>query len=331
MGLCYRADVRRVALLAGALALLGRASWAQTPSNIAETLYQEGRELVAQGRFAEACPKFAESQKIEPGTGTLLNLAACNEQLGKTATAWSQFSEAYQVLVKQNDVQRAEYAKERRDALAARVSKITIRVSQAVPDLTVTLDDVPVGKAAWGVGIAVDPGTHRIEARAPRHQAWARALEVGTTTEQQLIEIPALVAAPETATAATPAQTTSRPSPEPTADTGGRPLTTPVVIAGVATVALAAGAGVTGALYLSKKSAYDEINGQPGASRETIEDRRQAVTTLGVVNLALIGGAAAGAVTTLVLYLSTPDEPARVALAPWVSEGGAGTTLRGSF
>src|SRR6188508_1232334 len=60
----------------------------------AEALFIEGRRLVAEGKTAEGCAKFAESQALDPGVGTLLNLARCYERIGRTASAWTTYREA---------------------------------------------------------------------------------------------------------------------------------------------------------------------------------------------------------------------------------------------
>src|SRR4051812_10257047 len=54
-------------------------------------LFDEARRLMADGKFAEACPKLEESQRMDPGIGILFNLGDCYEHLGRTASAWISF------------------------------------------------------------------------------------------------------------------------------------------------------------------------------------------------------------------------------------------------
>lgn len=57
----------------------------------ARALFDDGKRLMLEKRWDEACPKLAESQRLDPGGGTILALALCYEGTGKTATAWATF------------------------------------------------------------------------------------------------------------------------------------------------------------------------------------------------------------------------------------------------
>src|SRR5258708_37292521 len=64
---------------------------AQNDPVAARTLFDEGRKLLADGKYDAACPKLEESQRLDPGMGTLVNLAECWEHIGRTALAWARF------------------------------------------------------------------------------------------------------------------------------------------------------------------------------------------------------------------------------------------------
>src|SRR6185369_6195525 len=126
---------------------------ASTNAAGAEALYEEARGLMKQGNFERACPKFKQSYDLDPGGGTLLNLAECYERQGKLASAWSTFKEALVVAQRDGRSERVDYAKKHLAIVEPKLSKITIEVAKEanVPGLTVTLDGAPLNAAAWGV------------------------------------------------------------------------------------------------------------------------------------------------------------------------------------
>ena len=89
-----RSGLKIVGVGAWLVCVLGTGSAiGQVDSAAARALFDEGRRLASQGKYDAACPKFEESQKLDPGMGTLFNLADCVEHLGRTATAWVWFRE----------------------------------------------------------------------------------------------------------------------------------------------------------------------------------------------------------------------------------------------
>ena len=79
----------------------------------AEALFVEGRQLFAQGDFAKACPKFEESNRLDPAVGTLLNLAACEEKAGKRAQACTHYAEVARLTQQSGQQERAKFAQEK--------------------------------------------------------------------------------------------------------------------------------------------------------------------------------------------------------------------------
>ena len=83
----------------------------------AQALFDQARALMTSGKASEACPKFAESQRLDPGVGTLLNLAACYEASGRPASAWSTFLEAESAARAASNVEGVRVSRERAAAL----------------------------------------------------------------------------------------------------------------------------------------------------------------------------------------------------------------------
>lgn len=202
-----------------ALCLTASAAHADDAGAEAQVLFDEGKRLMDAGDFAAACPKLAESQRLDPGNGTLARLATCHEKQGKTATAWSEFAELVTSAQRAGQADRERFARQRIAVLEPRLSRLTVVVPADVATtagLVVQRDALAVGVAAWGVGIPIDPGEHVVEASAPGKQAWSTRVTIGPANDAKQVTLPALAAleAQETPVAtAAPAA-----SPPPTAD-----------------------------------------------------------------------------------------------------------------
>jgi len=184
-----------VPLLGTALALAsGLASADETE---AERLFREARKLMVEERFAEACPKLRESNELDPHVGTLLNLAACDERIGKVATAWVEYQKALTTAHAEGQVDRENLARQRLEVLEPRVPWLVLRVPSDRSDATVTLDGAALAPAAWGKDMPVDPGPHVAAATAEGRARFEEAFELHEG-EHRVIEVtmPALSAAP---------------------------------------------------------------------------------------------------------------------------------------
>ena len=172
----------------GLLGLPGSA-WAQAGNQAtAEALFSEGRSLAAKGRFAEACPKFEASQQLDPGLGTLLNLADCYEKVGKTASAWAEYRDALPLARAAGSKVRLDLATSRAAALESRLSKLTIRVSSAtsaVPGLEIRRDGAVMLQAELDSALPVDPGSHTLEASAPGKQRWSTTVQIAAAHPEE--------------------------------------------------------------------------------------------------------------------------------------------------
>lgn len=131
----------------------------------AEALFQAGKTLMDQKKYAEACPKFAASYKLDPATGTKLNLADCYEKEGKLARAWAEWGEARDQAKRENDKPRMDLAIRRQKELDPRVPKLTVKVTGPVNGLAVYRDDLMLESAMFGVPLPVDPGAHVVTLR----------------------------------------------------------------------------------------------------------------------------------------------------------------------
>lgn len=203
-GVAPSSRARWVPVLSAAILVTGTAR-AQSASDkvAAETLFEDGRKLVAQGQYETGCKKLAESQRLDPGTGTLLNLADCYERAGRTATAWATWREAAASARSSGQSDREQLARDHAAALESKLVRLSIDVAESsrVPGLTVTRDDAPVSDALWGSAVPVDPGRVVVRASAPGYQTWTSEVQIAADKSENHVSIPALTPAAAGATA----------------------------------------------------------------------------------------------------------------------------------
>jgi serine/threonine-protein kinase len=251
----------------GAALLIGthqvRAQTSGEAKAAAEMLFREARQLMAVGKYAEACPKFADSQRLDPAVGTLLNLALCYKQNGQTASAWVTYRDAATEARKAGQTEREKLARAEVDALEPGLSRLVITLSpeaQAV-SATIKVHGIPIPVGVIGAPMPVDPGEHLITAYALGKREWSTRVKVEGTTPIAVL-IPALSDAP--ASVQGPAGPSSGlPLAAQAGQTGDRSRadgnTQRLAAVGVAGVGLAA-IVVGSVLGLAAKSAYDDAS-----------------------------------------------------------------------
>lgn len=291
-------------------------------STVAQSLFDDGVRLMGEGRYADACPKLAESHRLDPASGTIYNLAICHEKEGKLASAYVAYDEALAASARDGHGDREVIARGRLDALRPRLARVVLRVDASVAGLEVRLDGTPVHREAIGLPIPADRGSHLVEASAPGYVASSRAFVVVADGKVVEVRVPSLLRA------STPSAATSSTS-GPTSDGSGLKAVG-FVLGGVAIAALAAGT-LCAVLAIDRHAESDqECPGgrcsEVGAQAESAANRFAWGANIGIGT-----GLVAGAVGGYLLFKSGPAAPrTQVTLSPQAA-GATGAFLVGRF
>lgn len=299
----------------------------------ADELFKQGKKLMAEKKFAEACPKLEASFKADATIGTELNIGRCYEEWGKLGKAYRAYTDA---------LKRADDAKDNR---APKIQELLAKLEPNVPHLVIHIPDgaetAGLQVAIDGVAVAdvtapqlVDPGPKSIEyalGSGPRKSKLV-PMERGATSEITL-DLPKAKtekqAPDKLVVTAKPAPTTE----EPAANPGHGQRVAGVVIAGAGVVTV----GISTYLALAARSKYNDAltancMGMTNACNmqgltDTHDARSQAntATIIGGVGLAAI---AAGIVVYVIAPKAASNEHA-LYVAPTAS--GTGLAFGGRF
>lgn len=157
---------------------------------IAEALFQAGKSLMNEGKIDEACPKLQESQRIEPGGGTLLLLGMCHQQQGKLASAVAELRSAQSMARRDHRLDREKLATKHLAELEGKVSTVLVRTANR--DATLRVDGTVVSAEVASVPLPIDPGAHTIEVSAKGKKTRVVKLTVGAVAENRTLDVPAL-------------------------------------------------------------------------------------------------------------------------------------------
>jgi hypothetical protein len=326
--------------LAVALGLSAGVARAQ-PTAAAESLFQRGHELFEAKRYAEACPLFAESYRLDPVSGALLALASCHEAEGKLASAWAEYLEVAARAAREGRADRAAAAKERAAALEPRLARLAVSAGSelgATPGVVVRRDGVVV-TAGFGVAVPVDPGEHSVEVTAPGRAPFSSRVSL-REGETRLVAVPALAPLASEPPGARPPPADGRKLDEPkrpveSEGSPGSPLRAVGLVAAFAGVATAGVGGYFGLRAITKnRESLDSGNCRGNVCNAAGKVVREDALAAGNVSTVLfvVGGVLAGGGLVLVLTSGAPSSgKPSAALAPACSPDGAGASLRGTF
>jgi len=279
-------------------------------SAYADYLFQEGVALMKANDCAAAVPKFLSSFRLDPAAASLMNVATCYTESGRTGSAWRTYRKAASLAEAEHDVALKTQAAKALAALEPMLTKLRLVTTKKAPQLSLTLNGEPISSEGADP-IPLDPGENLIEAFAPGHESWQRTLsarEPGTLLVVDVPELPRLKAPNDTS--------------------GWR--TTAIVAGAVGAAGIVTGLG----FGLSAKSAYDDSKAYCDADycnahghdlRETALDR----ATVSTVAVGLGALATAAGVT---LWFAFPAPSARaVQIKPVVQTQAVGLTVEGAL
>jgi len=299
----------------------------------ADSLWKQGKKLMSEKKYSEACEAFEKSQALDPGIGTQLNIAKCFEDWGKLARALKAYRAAEKMANDAHD-SRADKIQGLITELDPQVPRLTIHTPKGASTDKITIDGAPAGDLSGP--LTVDPGPHTIVYPNSDGKMKTKIVPVerGGSSDVTL-ELP---------TAATVVEVKPPPPPPPSppaaeTDPGHGYRLAGYVVGGAGVVAI----GVSSYLALSARSQYNDAleahcngmtNGCDAMGLTDTHDARHRANLATIVfsaGLAAVGGGVA-------LYLLAPKhaekpDEAALYLVPSVSPAGdgGGLVLGGGF
>jgi hypothetical protein len=291
-------------------------------------------KLFKAGQAEEALPLFQEVSRATRSPNAHLYVGHCLVRLRRHAEAYRAFAATIKEIGEQPDDKyepTREAAQAQLSALAPRVARLVLSLADVPHGLAVRVDDAPVEERELGSQLALEPGSHRVDARAQGMAPIERLVNIdGGEVKTITLSFRPVDKGQRGSDIAPPRPSDAARSTAGGPGAGGATRTLGFIAGGVGI----AGFAVFTVAGLNAKSVYDELSKECGnggctdpAHRDDMSRGKslQTAANIGLV-VGVVGIAASG--TLMIISLSQPRATGTsLALA-----AGAGTvSCRGSF
>jgi hypothetical protein len=320
-----------VSAVIGSLVLANAPARADDASTALEELKQ-GYALKQDGKCEEAVPVFEHSASLDPKPKTLLNLAACEANLGDLVAAQRDAVRGRDLATAAQDQELATVASTQLAAIEKRLAHLTVVLAHgAPPDSAVSRDRLPMGASTLGTEVALNAGPHVITvvAKGRAERRFDVFLSEGANAQIEVApgdRVAAVAWSPAPQPIAAPVAA-AEPEPEPEAPASASATPTEKLLAYGAFALGAVGLTVgiaTGIVATSQHGTLvSDCNGYDcGAAVQGTLNSFRALRTWSTVGYVVgVVGAAGGAVLWFNAPTAPPDSPAA---SLWLGPGSAG-------
>ncbi len=139
-------------------------------------------------------PKLVASNQIDPAVGTYLRLGDCYEHLGRSASAWTAYTEAVSLAHKRND-NRVKYAEKNLERVEPTLSRVVLGVAprRRASNIPIKGDGVAAPPRPPGPPPSPSIQASRRSKRPPRgKQTWTTTLQIEAKPGLTTVQVPIL-------------------------------------------------------------------------------------------------------------------------------------------
>jgi len=162
---------------------------------MARALFVDGVAQARQGSFHRAADFFRRAHELRPAPPVAYNLASALVQIGRLVEGTEILHWVARHRRTTPEMRAAARLTIRR--IAPRLARIRVALSGAPGEVSLTLDERPLGRAVLGVMVPVDPGHHILAAHRGEERVAERELELEEGSEREIeLAIPELGSQP---------------------------------------------------------------------------------------------------------------------------------------